>query len=110
MWFVTYYLARLSEELCASQMNEMVAWNQISGLEKHLIKAQSLTQEQAKEIEDLMTKMNWMKQQNIGQHRSGLHFKRVMLCILLIALWIGHNLQRSSYFVGKCMKKSLISA
>lgn len=60
-------LVRLSEELCASQVSEMSAWNQITSLEKWNREVLEANEAQAKEIEELNNKLNVEKQQFLEQ-------------------------------------------
>ncbi|KAE8749543.1 hypothetical protein FOCC_FOCC003808 [Frankliniella occidentalis] len=60
-------LVRLSEELCASQVSEMSAWNQITSLEKWNSEVLEANETQAKEIEELNNKLNVEKQQFLEQ-------------------------------------------
>ncbi|KAK3922678.1 Centrosomal protein of 290 kDa [Frankliniella fusca] len=63
-------LVRLTEELCASQVSEMSAWNQISSLEKRNYEILAAKEMQDKEIAELQSKFNMEKQQFLQQFRK----------------------------------------
>lgn len=64
-----FTLARLGEELCAAQIRESAAWNQISSLERQRNEALSLNDKLVKEIEDLEIKINTEKLSYVQQYK-----------------------------------------
>ncbi|XP_034245100.1 centrosomal protein of 290 kDa-like isoform X2 [Thrips palmi] len=62
-----FEIARLGEELCAAQISESAAWNQISSLERQRNEALSSCEKQAKEIEELESKLSTEKLQYVQQ-------------------------------------------
>lgn len=78
MKFLLLLSVRLSEELVSSQISEMAAWNQISGLEKQCNQYLAESEKKTKEIEELLMKLN------TEAHR---HFEQKRLTILVISIF-----------------------